>query len=159
MEQGDSLSMVKEFHRVFEYETPSKPCIPGSSADARCELRVASRQLGAIVHALKMFLKYSNDKPMCVQRLALMTEELAEFAEAMANNDIEAAFDALLDLRFVGDGSILALGLEPVFDEGMRRVYRSNMSKLKDGVPVKDDQGKVIKGDWYQPVELGDLVR
>jgi predicted HAD superfamily Cof-like phosphohydrolase len=158
--QGDrSLSLVKQFHQVFEYPNPSKPSIPGSSADARYEMRVAARQLGIVTRALKDFLRDSDDKPVCIQRLALMTEELTEFAQAMGDNDIEAAFDALLDSRFVGDGSVLSLGLEPVFDEGMRRLYLSNMSKLKDGVPVKDEQGKVVKGDWYQPIELGDLVR
>ena len=158
--QGDrSLSLVKQFHQVFDYPTPSKPCIPQTSAGARAEMRIAANRLFVIMDALKAYLFSTGDKPMCVQRLALIVEELREFAQAMANDDVEAAFDALLDLRFVGDGSIIALGLEPVFDEGMRRVYLSNMSKLKDGVPVKDDQGKVMKGDWYQPVELGDLVR
>lgn len=157
--QGDrSLSLVKQFHKVFDYPTPSEPCIPDTKAQHRSEMDFVAVQLKILVSGLKLYLSHSQDKPMCVQRLALMLEEMCEFAEAMACNDIESAFDALLDLRFVSDGSVLALGLEPVFDEGMRRVYLSNMTKLKDGVIVKDEQGKVVKGDWYQPVELGDLI-
>lgn len=154
-----SLQMVEEFHRVFDYPWNEKPCIPGLDAGSRQELRVASNQLLVICLALKKYLEASVDKPSSVQRAALMIEELHEFIHAMANNDIREAFDALLDLRYVNDGSVGTLGLASVFDEGMRRLHASNMSKKpKDGPVVKDSRGKVVKGDWYTPLDIGDLI-
>jgi predicted HAD superfamily Cof-like phosphohydrolase len=39
------------------------------------------------------------------------------------------------------------------------RVHKSNMSKLgADGKPIYRDDGKVLKGPNYAPVDLEDLV-
>jgi predicted HAD superfamily Cof-like phosphohydrolase len=43
-------------------------------------------------------------------------------------------------------------------DEALARVHRSNMSKLVDGKPVKDERGKVLKGPNYEPPFLEDLI-
>lgn len=42
--------------------------------------------------------------------------------------------------------------------EALHRVHLSNMSKLVDGKPVKNEAGKVMKGPNYQPPNLSDLV-
>lgn len=44
-------------------------------------------------------------------RMQLITEELGEFAMALAANDIVEAFDALTDLQYVLDGTRLATGV------------------------------------------------
>ena len=44
-------------------------------------------------------------------------------------------------------------------DEAMRRVHKSNMSKLgEDGKPIYRADGKVLKGPNYQPPYLNDLI-
>ena len=44
-------------------------------------------------------------------------------------------------------------------DEAMRRIHRSNMSKLGlDGKPIRRADGKVLKGPNYEPPNLTDLV-
>ena len=44
-------------------------------------------------------------------------------------------------------------------EQALRRVHRSNMSKLgEDGKPIYREDGKVLKGPNYQPPDLSDLV-
>ena len=44
-------------------------------------------------------------------------------------------------------------------NEALRRVHASNLSKLDDnGLPVRREDGKVMKGPNYQPPSLEDLV-
>jgi predicted HAD superfamily Cof-like phosphohydrolase len=46
-----------------------------------------------------------------------------------------------------------------VFDEAVRRVHKSNMSKLGyDGRPIFREDGKVLKGPNYKKPDLSDLV-
>jgi len=44
-------------------------------------------------------------------------------------------------------------------DEAMRRVHKSNLSKLgSDGKPIRRADGKILKGPDYTPPNLDDLV-
>jgi phosphoribosyl-ATP pyrophosphohydrolase len=46
-----------------------------------------------------------------------------------------------------------------ILSEAFQRVHRSNMSKLTDGVMVRDPEtGKILKGPNYQPPDLDDLI-
>lgn len=62
-------------------------------------------------------------------RVALIAEELKEFQEAIENNDIIEAADALCDIQYVLAGAILEFGLGEKFRELFDEVQRSNMSK------------------------------
>lgn len=62
-------------------------------------------------------------------RVALIAEELKEFQEAIENNDIVEAADALCDIQYVLAGAILEFGLGETFRELFDEVQRSNMSK------------------------------
>ncbi len=82
-------------------------------------------------------------------RYELIREELSEFAEAINDENIVAAADALGDLLYVTYGAALELGIDihAVFDE----IHRSNMSKLgRDGQPIYRHDGKVLKGPNYR---------
>jgi predicted HAD superfamily Cof-like phosphohydrolase len=69
-------------------------------------------------------------------------------------------FDALLDLQYVLDGAFLALGFHRMKDDGLKEVHRSNMSKLgPDGLPVLREDGKVMKGDAFEPPDLASVLR
>ena len=84
-------------------------------------------------------------------RIDLIEEELNELKEAIRNNDIVEVADALTDILYVtyGAGHSFGVDLDKCFDE----VQRSNMSKLgKDGKPIYNDSGKVMKGpDYFAP--------
>lgn len=86
-------------------------------------------------------------------RVALIDEEAAEFARAVADGDVVEMIDALCDLLYVTYGAAVSLGvdLEPFFDE----VHRSNMAKV-DG-PVRED-GKRLKPLGWQPPRIREIL-
>lgn len=56
------------------------------------------------------------------------------------------------------EGVVRLLGGE-VFSEAFRRVHDSNLSKLgDDGLPIKREDGKILKGPNYKPPYLSDLI-
>lgn len=81
-------------------------------------------------------------------RISLINEELEELKHAIKNNDLKEAIDALTDILYVtyGAGHAFGVNLDQCFDE----VQKSNMSKLgKDGKPIYNEEGKVMKGPNY----------
>ena len=91
-------------------------------------------------------------------RISLINEELEEFKEAIRNNDLKEAADALTDILYVtyGAGHAFGINLDKCFDE----VQRSNMSKLgKDGKPIFDKKGKVMKGPNYFVPNFSKLIK
>lgn len=114
------------------------------------------------------------DKPMTTKglefRYQLLFEEFNELKEeiaaAMADLDIngkvsvktkERMLKEMADLQYVLSGMAVAFGLP--LQIAFTRVHKSNMSKLgDDGKPVYREDGKVLKGSNYIPVDLEDLV-
>tara|TARA_Y100001970_G_scaffold36838_1_gene45456 strand:+ start:76 stop:474 length:399 start_codon:yes stop_codon:yes gene_type:complete len=84
-------------------------------------------------------------------RISLINEELDEFREAINNNNIKEVADALTDILYVTYGAGHAFGID--LDKCFEEVQRSNMSKLgKDGKPIYNEHGKVMKGpDYFKP--------
>ncbi len=90
-------------------------------------------------------------------RLSLIKEELDELKEAMNNKDLIEVADALTDILYVtyGAGHSFGVNLDKCFDE----VQRSNMSKLgKDGKPIYNESGKVMKGPGYFAPNLKQFI-
>ena len=92
----------------------------------------------------------SNEKINSL-RLSLIHEELNELTKAIKENDVLEVADALTDILYVtyGAGHAFGINLDKCFDE----VQKSNMSKLdKDGKPIYNEHGKVMKGpDYFKP--------
>ena len=91
-------------------------------------------------------------------RISLIAEELEEFKEAIKNNDLKEAVDALTDILYVtyGAGHAFGVNLDKCFEE----VQRSNMSKLgDDGKPIYNDVGKVMKGPKYFKPDLAKFIK
>jgi len=81
-------------------------------------------------------------------RFALIEEEVSELKVALKDKDITEVADALTDILYVtyGAGHAFGINLDQCFDE----VQNSNMSKLgKDGKPIYNESGKVMKGPHY----------
>ena len=90
-------------------------------------------------------------------RLDLITEELAELKHAMSSKDLLEVADALTDILYVtyGAGHAFGIDLDKCFDE----VQNSNMSKLgKDGKPIYNNSGKVMKGPSYFKPDLSKFI-
>ena len=90
-------------------------------------------------------------------RYDLIREELAEFKEAIENNDIKEVADALTDILYVTYGAGHAFGID--LDKCFKEVQDSNMSKLGlDGKPIYNEKGKVMKGPNYFEPDLNKFV-
>ena len=91
-------------------------------------------------------------------RYNLINEELEELKLAMANKDILEVADALTDILYVTYGAGHAFGID--LDSCFEEVQNSNMSKLgKDGKPIFNEAGKVMKGPNYYKPDLAKFVR
>ena len=93
------------------------------------------------------------------QRLwtTLLREEVSEVEEAIAEGDLTALADALGDVLYVAYGASLVFGLpiREVFEE----IHRSNMTKVgPDGKRRVRADGKVMKGDQFDPPRLGEIL-
>ena len=90
-------------------------------------------------------------------RISLIEEELKELKEAIKENDIKEVADALTDILYVtyGAGHAFGINLDKCFEE----VQNSNMSKLgKDGKPIYNEHGKVMKGPNYFKPDLTKFI-
>ena len=91
-------------------------------------------------------------------RYNLIKEELDEFEEALKDRDLKEVADALTDILYVTYGAGHAFGID--LDSCFEEVQNSNMSKLgKDGKPIFNDAGKVMKGPNYYKPDLSKFVR
>ena len=100
---------------------------------------------------------FSTDK-INKLRIDLIKEELEELTEAMNNKDLLEVADALTDILYVtyGAGHAFGIDLDKCFDE----VQKSNMSKLgKDGKPIFNEFGKVMKGPDYFKPDLSKFIK
>ena len=84
-------------------------------------------------------------------RIDLIKEELEELTEAMQDKNLLDVADALTDILYVTYGAGHAFGID--LDKCFEEVQNSNMSKLgKDGKPIYNEAGKVMKGpDYFKP--------
>ena len=99
---------------------------------------------------------FSSDK-INKLRIDLIKEELEELTEAMQNKDLLEVADALTDILYVTYGAGHAFGIN--LDECFNEVQNSNMSKLgKDGKPIYNESGKVMKGPNYFKPDLSKFV-
>ena len=92
--------------------------------------------LTGVLEFHKKFDAYIGESPeipnskVCDLRINLLQEELNELKEAINNNDIVEAADALMDLQYVLSGAIISFGLQNIASDLFKEVQRSNMSKL-----------------------------
>ena len=84
-------------------------------------------------------------------RYNLIEEELGELKQAIEKKDLLEVADALTDILYVTYGAGHAFGID--LDACFNEVQNSNMSKLdRDGKPIYNESGKVMKGpNYYKP--------
>ena len=93
----------------------------------------------------------------------LIVEEFKEFLDAenqlLMGYTVNASecLKELADLVYVCYQYAENVGWD--LDEALNRVHQSNMSKLgEDGVPLRREDGKILKGPNYKEPNLTDLV-
>ena len=91
-------------------------------------------------------------------RISLIKEELDELKQAISEKNLIEVADALTDILYVtyGAGHAFGINLDKCFEE----VQNSNMSKLgKDGKPIYNEYGKVMKGPNYFKPDLNQFLK
>ena len=118
------------------------------------DVKIFMEKFGQMVRTKPQF---PDDKTMEL-RLDLIKEELSELEEAMKTKNLKEVADALTDILYVTYGAGYAYGID--LDQCFKEVQRANMSKLgKDGKPIYNDQGKVMKGPNYIEPDLSKFVK
>ncbi len=121
--------------------------------------------LSSQAESFRRAYQISNSKglPARTKQRNLITEEFKEFLEAEATLYRSSpschadCLKELADLVYVCYQFAANMGWD--LDEAMYRVHQSNMSKLDiDGNPIYREDGKVLKGPYYKPPNLEDLV-
>ncbi len=91
--------------------------------------------------------EFPNEKVIELRK-KLIDEEFNELKDAIKENNLIEVADALTDILVVTYGAGVAFGID--LDKCFKEVHRSNMSKLsKDGKPIYNEFGKVMKGPNY----------
>ena len=97
------------------------------------------------------------DKKTMQLRFDLIKEELNELEQAMQTRNLKEIADALTDILYVTYGAGYAYGIN--LDKCFKEVQRANMSKLgKDGKPIYNEKGKVMKGPNYLEPNLKQFL-
>ena len=100
--------------------------------------------------------QFPDEKTMQL-RCDLIKEELNELEHAMKTKNLKEVADALTDISYVTYGAGYAYGID--LDKCFKEVQRANMSKLgKDGKPIYNEKGKVMKGPNYLAPNLKEFI-
>jgi len=100
--------------------------------------------------------QFPDEKTMQL-KYNLIKEELNELEHAMKTKNLKEVADALSDILYVTYGAGYAYGID--LDKCFKEVQRANMSKLdKDGKPIYNEKGKVMKGPNYSEPNLKEFI-
>ena len=117
------------------------------------DVKVFMKTFGQLVKTKPQF---PDEKTMKL-RFDLIQEELNELEEAMKTQNLKEVADALTDILYVTYGAGYAYGID--LDKCFKEVQRANMSKLgKNGKPIYNEKGKVMKGPNYSEPNLKKFV-
>ena len=117
------------------------------------DVKIFMKNFGQMVRTKPQF----PDKKTMQLRYDLIKEELKELEQAMKTKNLREIADALTDILYVTYGAGYAYGIN--LDKCFKEVQRANMSKLgKDGKPIYNEKGKVMKGPNYSEPNLKQFV-
>jgi len=118
------------------------------------DVKVFMEKFGQRVNTKPQF----PDQKTMQLRFDLIKEELNELKEAMETKNLKEIADALTDILYVTYGAGYAYGIN--LDKCFKEVQRANMSKLgKDGKPIFNEKGKVMKGPDYSKPDLEKFIK
>lgn len=146
---------VAEFHAAFGHPIETAPTVP-SLAQRLLRVKMLAEELAEFAEAAGIVLTIEQ-RPL--QPLAMGHHEtVVAVREARhAEVDLVECADGLTDLRYLVDGGNLIFGFDG--DALLAEVHRSNMSKLgADGLPVRRDDGKTLKGPNYSPPNIASVL-
>ena len=144
--------MLQEFIRTF-----------GASLDPRVWITLIEEETEELYEALEEgdrehVLKEMSDL-MYVQIGFNFVSVGAEQLGLIADTEHGEMMTKLYKAQTLYEKAVDFLGKDTNFFEAFRRVHLSNMSKLgEDGLPIRREDGKVLKGPAYVEPNLKDLI-
>lgn len=147
-ETFDPYALVAEFIDAFEANPPW--------------FKLVEEELEEVLEAMAKDIESTT-----VQSLANVLKETIDLQYVMCGVVINASRQenpedispALLGGYLEVSAAVAEFVDGKTLQEVFRRVHQSNMSKLgEDGKPVRREDGKILKGPNYQPVDLTDIA-
>ena len=89
-------------------------------------------------------------------RASFLEEELGEYRDALASQDLPGQIDALVDLVYVAIGALLEMGIDPL--EAFRPVQEANMMKVR-GETRRGHGYDAQKPDGWKPPDHEAVIR
>ena len=89
----------------------------------------------------------------------LIKEEVAELADAVANNDRVEQLDALIDIMVVTAGALHSMGVDS--PGAWKEVMRSNFAKVdqRPGKVIRREDGKILKSNLYFKPNIEKILK
>jgi predicted HAD superfamily Cof-like phosphohydrolase len=122
------------------------------------------KQLKQVIEFHDKFKQEYNTSPQLLTlresllRHKLMKEENTEYLQAIKDKDLVEVADALGDQLYILLGTILKHGMSEVIEEVFDRIHTSNLTKLdENGEPILREDGKIMKSELYQRVDLTSI--
>ena len=144
--------MLQEFIKTF-----------GASLDPRVWIKLVEEETEELYEALESanrehILKEMTDL-MYVQIGFNFVSVGAEQLGLIADEEHAELMTTLTKAQMIYEKAVDFLGKDTNFFEAFRRVHLSNMSKLgEDGIPIRREDGKILKGPNYVEPKLKDLI-
>lgn len=96
----------------------------------------------------------------CDLRHTLGSEELQEYYDACIDEDKIEILDALVDQLYILLGTVIKHGFQDMIIPAFDLVHANNMNKLdENGNPILRSDGKILKPEGFQKVELSTLFQ
>ena len=149
-----TIHSVRAFHEAFGHPTPLKPTVSDRSI-RELRVKLIAEELSELCTALGVDLNLKVSAHVTPGNHEIYLEVNAFTPDEKV--DLVEAADALADLDYVVQGSNLVFGLPA--EALAAEVHRSNMSKLgTDGLPIRREDGKIMKGPNYSPPDLAPII-
>lgn len=141
------IDMVREFNAAFSHKPTvelQRRLVNEEVAELQAALENLVKEVGDVVYSITGYFLAEGIENIEGGSTALERELTPEQARTVA-----------LGLTLVDD----LLGGRKGFEKSLHRLHLSNMSKLDDnGLPIRDEGGKVLKSNNYKPPVFADLM-
>ena len=124
-------------------------CKPSPTPEQACvQIGVHLEEVAEMLTALK-----EHDEATTINRLANTYKTNSHHANwSIKNSNKAELLDSIIDQAVTIQGVCHTLGMD--YKGALEEVERSNASKLVDGKPIFDKNGKIAKGGSYSPPNL-----
>lgn len=95
---------------------------------------------------------------------SMLIEELSELVIAMKTKNYTEMLDAVADIFIIGVGTLHKVWFTAEqIETALDRIILNNYSKFQydekgSHICVKDSNGKIMKPEWFTPVDLSDII-